>query len=79
MRAARALGVGATRIEALRDQWLVTEPLAEQQAICRELQTEAFQSVPYVPLGLFRQPTVYRSDLQGMLVGQPVFTNVRRV
>ena len=67
------------RIEALRDQWLMTEPLAEQQAICRELQTEALQSVPYVPLGLFRQPTVYRSDLHGMLVGQPLFTNVRRM
>jgi peptide/nickel transport system substrate-binding protein len=67
------------RIEALRDKWLMTEPLAEQQALCREMQLEAFQSVPYVPLGLFRQPTVYRSDLKGMLVGQPVFTNVRRV
>jgi peptide/nickel transport system substrate-binding protein len=43
------------------------------------MQMEAFQSVPYVPLGLFRQPTVYRSDLKGMLVGQPIFTNVRRV
>jgi peptide/nickel transport system substrate-binding protein len=67
------------RIEALRDKWLTTAPLAEQQGLCREMQVEAFQSVPYVPLGLFRQPTVYRSDLKGMLVGQPVFTNVRRV
>ena len=66
------------RLEALRDQWLVTEPLAEQQAICRAMQIEAFQSVPYVPLGLFRQPTAYRRSLEGMLVGQPLFTNVRR-
>ncbi len=67
------------RIEALRDKWLMTEPLPEQQDLCQQMQLEAFQSVPYVPLGLFRQPTVYRSDLKGMLVGQPVFTNVRRV
>jgi peptide/nickel transport system substrate-binding protein len=67
------------KLEALRDKWLTTEPLAEQQSLCREMQVEAFQSVPYVPLGLFRQPTVFRSDLQGMLVGQPMFTNLRRV
>jgi len=65
-------------LEILRDKWLMTESLAEQQAICRDMQLEAFRAVPYVPLGLFRQPTVFRSDLQGMLVGQPVFTNLRR-
>jgi peptide/nickel transport system substrate-binding protein len=53
--------------------------LTEQKAICRDMQLEAFRAVPYAPLGLFRQPTVFRSDLQGMLVGQPLFTNVRRV
>ncbi len=67
------------KMESLRDQWLVTAPLPDQQALCRTMQMEAFQTVPYVPLGLFQQPTVYRSDLQGMLVGQPLFTNVRRV
>ena len=66
-------------MEELRAKWLGTEPLADQQAICRDMQIEAIKSVPYVPLGLFRQPTVFRSDLQGMLVGQPVFTNLRRV
>ena len=66
------------RVEALRSQWLSTEDLDGQQAICRDLQTEAYQSVPYVPLGLFKQPTAYASNLQGMLVGQPLFTNVRR-
>jgi peptide/nickel transport system substrate-binding protein len=67
------------KLETLRDQWLETEDLPAQQAICRDMQLEAFRTVPYVPLGLFRQPTVFRSDLQGMLVGQPVFTNLRRV
>jgi peptide/nickel transport system substrate-binding protein len=67
------------KLEALRTTWLSTEDLAGQQAICRDMQLEAFQSVPYVPLGLFKQPTVYRSDLRDMLVGQPLFTNVRRV
>jgi peptide/nickel transport system substrate-binding protein len=67
------------KMEALRDTWLTTAALAEQQKICREMQLEAFAQVPYVPLGLFRQPTVYRSNLEGMLIGQPVFTNVRRV
>ena len=48
------------RIEALRDQWLQTAALADQQAICRDMQVEACSAVPFVPLGLFRQPTVFQ-------------------
>jgi peptide/nickel transport system substrate-binding protein len=34
--------------------------------------------VPYLPLGLYRQPTACKSSLTGMLNGLPLFTNVRR-
>lgn len=65
-------------LEGLRDKWLAAPDLAAQQAICRDIQTLAFQEVPYLPLGAFYQPTAYRSDLTGMLKGFPLFWNVRR-
>ena len=42
------------------------------------MQRQAFIDVPYVPLGVFLQPTAYRKDLSGILKGLPLFWNVRR-
>jgi peptide/nickel transport system substrate-binding protein len=42
------------------------------------MQAQAFQDVPYIPLGLWYQNTAYRSNLTGMLKGLPLFWNVRR-
>jgi len=42
------------------------------------MQRQAFQDVPYVPLGQFYQPTAFRDDLNGMLKGLPLFWNIRR-
>ena len=39
----------------------------------------AFDQVPYVPTGMYYQPTAYRRNLAGILKGQPpLFWNVRR-
>ncbi|MBS7812976.1 ABC transporter substrate-binding protein [Roseococcus pinisoli] len=65
-------------LEALRDRWFQAPDLAAQQAACREMQALAFQEVPYLPLGVFYQPTAYRSNLEGVLKGFPLFWNVRR-
>ena len=66
------------RIEELRKQWLAAPDLAAQQAICREIQLQAFQDVPYYPLGAFLQPTAYRpAAITGLLEGFPTFWNVR--
>ena len=43
------------------------------------MQRQAFIDVPYVPLGVFYQPTAYNKSLTGMLKGLPLFWNVRRV
>jgi peptide/nickel transport system substrate-binding protein len=67
------------RIEALRDQWLRATDLANQQKIAAQIQLQAFQDVPYIPLGQMITPTAYRADLTGMLEGAPVFWNIRRV
>ena len=66
------------RIESLRDQWLAAPDLAAQQAICRDIQQQAFQDVPYYPLGAFLQPTAYRpATVSGLAEGFPTFWNVR--
>jgi hypothetical protein len=37
-----------------------------------------FQDVPYIPLGLIKRATAFRSDLVDMVKGGIMFTNVRR-
>ena len=69
----------APRLEALRQDWLAAPDLAAQQAIARQIQLQAMQDAPVLPLGLYYQPTAYRADLTGMLKGLPLFTNLRRV
>ena len=38
-------------LEALREEWLRAPDLAAQQAIAAKIQVQAFQDVPYLPLG----------------------------
>jgi peptide/nickel transport system substrate-binding protein len=66
------------RIEELRDAWFKAPDQAAQQAICREIQLQAFVDVPYIPLGQYFTPTAYRANLTGVLAGTPVFWNIRR-
>jgi peptide/nickel transport system substrate-binding protein len=66
------------RIEALRDDWFAAPDLAAQQTVARAMQRQAFQDVPYIPLGQYFVPTAYRSDVTGILHGNPVFWNARR-
>jgi hypothetical protein len=42
------------------------------------IQEQAFEDLPYYPLGLYYNPTAYRADLIGVLDGGPFFWNVRR-
>ena len=66
-------------LEALRNQWLAADDLPARKAIARKIQLQAFQDVPFVPVGSYYQPTAYRSNLTDMLTGLILFTNVRRV
>lgn len=66
------------RLEELRWQWLNSSDVAEQQRICREMQVQAFQDVPYYPLGVFYPATAYRKSLADVLDGYSLFYNVRR-
>jgi peptide/nickel transport system substrate-binding protein len=69
----------SAKIEALRDQWFDAPDLAAQKQIAAQIQLQAFEDVPYVPLGLYYNPSVYRADLTGILHGLPIFWNARRV
>jgi peptide/nickel transport system substrate-binding protein len=66
------------RIEELREAWLDAPELATRQRIAADMQVQAFQDVPYIPLGVYLQNTAYRNDLTGVLQGFPMFWNVRR-
>jgi peptide/nickel transport system substrate-binding protein len=67
------------RLEALRESWLDADTEEEQKRIVRELQMQAFQDVPYVPLGQFFQPAAFSKTLADIQPGWPVFHAVRRI
>ena len=66
------------QIESLRSAWFFAKDEAAQQAICREIQQVAFETVPYIPTGLYRGKTAYRRDITDMQIGLPLFYGVRR-
>ncbi|HKM61359.1 MAG TPA: hypothetical protein VJY39_02600 [Acidisphaera sp.] len=66
------------RIEELRDAWFDAPDLAAQQKIAAEIQAQAFVDVPYIPLGMFYNPSVYRRDVTDIVHGFPIFWNMRR-
>jgi len=68
----------APKLEELRNKWLEAPNLAAQQAVAREVQLQAFQDVPYLPLGQYFQATAYRRGISGVLKGLPLFWNVQR-
>ena len=68
----------APKLEALRDQWLSTSDMAKQVSLARDIQVQAWEDVPFLPLGSYDQPTAYKSNLTDMLSGLILFTNVRR-
>ena len=67
------------RLEDLREQWLEAPDLATQKAIVRQIQTAAFEEVPFIPLGQIFYATAARTDLSGILPAPfPLFWNIRR-
>ncbi len=64
------------KLETLRDAWFAAPGLEAQQAIARDIQTEVFETVPFVPLGQYFQSTAYRKTVHGVLDGFATFWNV---
>ena len=77
--AVRAAGYhGEPVVEELRDAWVQAPDLAAQKAVGVAMQAHAFDTVPFLPLGKYLQPTCYSTSLKGVLHGMPIFWNVER-
>jgi peptide/nickel transport system substrate-binding protein len=82
----RANGPNATggwptdeKLEAIRLQWLDTDDPVKQQAIARQMQEEAFISLPFIPLGQWHLPAAYSDKLTGIIHSPfTLFWNVKR-
>ena len=66
------------KLEALRDQWLRATDLPAQKSLAADIQRQAFEDAPAMPLGLYYQPVACRNDLTDMMKGLILFTGVRR-
>jgi peptide/nickel transport system substrate-binding protein len=68
----------APRIEALRTEWFTAPDLPAQKKLAEQIQLQAFEEVPYIPLGQQFQQSAYQANIKGVLPGLPVFWNVER-
>lgn len=66
------------KLEALRNAWFDAPDLAAQQKVARDIQAEAFEFIPYLPLGQYLQATAYSTKLTGVLNGFALFWNVQK-
>ena len=66
------------KLEYLRAAWFAAPDVATQKQIGEQIQAEAFDSVPYLPLGEYFQPTAYSKSITGVLKGMPIFWNVSK-
>ncbi|MCW3475239.1 ABC transporter substrate-binding protein [Limobrevibacterium gyesilva] len=67
------------KMETLRDAWFDAPDLPAQQKITAQMQALFWEWVPYVPLGMYDQPTAYHGYLTDVRDGYPQFYGVRRV
>jgi peptide/nickel transport system substrate-binding protein len=51
------------KMEALRDSWFDAPDLPTQQKICEDMQTYAFEQVPFIPIGQWFYPTAFRNTV----------------
>jgi peptide/nickel transport system substrate-binding protein len=81
----RANGAGAwfgwpdsPKLEELRDAYFDAPDLDSQKRIARDIQAQAFQDVPYIPLGQYFVDSAYRKGLTDIRKGIPLPLNVKR-
>ncbi len=68
----------APKLETLRDAWFDAPDLPAQQRIARDMQLQAFQDLPYIPIGQYFVDSAYQKGLTGIRRGIPLPLNVRR-
>lgn len=65
-------------VEALRAAWLDAPDLPAQQEQARQLQLQALQDLPYVPIGQYLVQTAYRNDIRRGVKEMSVFWDLER-
>ncbi len=67
------------KLESLRQDWFDAADQAEQKKICEQIQLEAFNSIPFMPVGQWYYPWAVRTDLTDFVKCAAVlFWGVRR-
>jgi peptide/nickel transport system substrate-binding protein len=66
------------KMEALYDAWFEAPDLAAQRGVVDEMQTVFWQDPPYVPMGMFTQPTAYHGYMTDVRDGWPQFYGVKK-
>ena len=67
------------RMEQLRDEWFAAPDQAAERRVAGQMEQEAFDQVPYVPLGQILQPTLFRSAVSGIVpASAPLFWGLRK-
>jgi peptide/nickel transport system substrate-binding protein len=67
------------RLDEIYDLWLAASDPAEQVRLEREYELEGLRTLPFIPLGRFRQTAAWRDNLTGLLEGPSVvFWNVTK-
>ena len=61
------------KIEDLRTQWFYAKDLAERQELCRQIQLQVFEEVPYIPLGAIYNLMAVRKEWLDFQPEGPVF------
>ena len=64
-------------LEAQRAAWFATSDVAAQRRICEDMQRQAFQEVPYIPLGQRFGPTAFNIRVRDVPRGFPLFYGVK--
>ena len=65
------------KLEELRTAWLAAPDAAAQKKLGEQIQLQAFEDVPYLPLGEYLQPTAHNARLSGLVKGATIFWNAK--
>ncbi|HET6307664.1 MAG TPA: ABC transporter substrate-binding protein [Rhodopila sp.] len=66
------------KLEALYAAWLEAPDQAAQQKLCAAMQAAFWQDPTYVPLGMYLQPTAFKSYMTNIPDGFPQFYGLRK-
>ena len=66
------------KLEALRNAWIAARDPETQKQIAQDIQLQAFEDLPYIPIGQTLAPMAWRRSLAGVPDGLPVFWGLNK-